>query len=106
MLSCHLDLLSFQTDPNNVGTEKLAIAAAMPHIGCKPPWPIAATDIDPELRGLVGAQNVLMVKGWSRCVAAMTILRCAYECPKFFEAGNRGKLSRAPCLLLGSHLNP
>lgn len=32
-------------------------------------------------------QHSFMVKGWSRSIAAWTILRAAFECREFFEAG-------------------
>ncbi|CAE7264845.1 unnamed protein product [Symbiodinium natans] len=82
---CLTSELRFNTDPTVPGTEMLAIAAALPHAGCKPPWPVAASEIQEDLRGLVAAQNIMMVKGWSRSVAAVTILRCAYECRQFRE---------------------
>ena len=72
------------------GVEKLAVSSMRPDLGCKPPFDIAASEIDPVCHSLLGAQSVFMVKGWSRSVCLATILLCGFESQDFAKASLLG----------------
>lgn len=52
-----------------------------------------ASEIGPELSTLLDPMGAFMVKGWSRSMAAMMVMRCAWESPEFRQAQQQRKLS-------------
>lgn len=95
------------TDSDVAGTEKLAVTHARPY------WLEKNLDIvQPEEFGAVEHTNLLaagtcfLVKGWSRTLCALGILRCAQESSEFMEVGggdgSNRKWSNRKCLPQGS----
>ncbi|CAL1130463.1 unnamed protein product [Cladocopium goreaui] len=68
----------FLTDANKVGVEKLAVSAVKPEMLTTQPVRLASFDHG----DLLGPMSVFLVKGWSRCVAAVVLLLYAYESPE------------------------
>ena len=79
-------LARFVTDANVAGTEKLAVTAPRADIGLNPDFVLDAADIDAACDGLLHPQQLVYVKGWSRAIAALTVMLCRYENPEFAEA--------------------
>ncbi|CAK9099997.1 FO synthase subunit 1 [Durusdinium trenchii] len=83
-------LQQFCTDPNKPGTEKIAVSAVKPEMLSTPPIPLDASAIH-TCHGLLSPMSTFMVKGWSRCVAAVSLLLYSYESPevlKVWESSN------------------
>ncbi|CAK9008796.1 unnamed protein product [Durusdinium trenchii] len=81
---------TFCTDPNKPGTEKIAVSAVKPEMLSTPPIPLDASAIH-TCHGLLSPMSTFMVKGWSRCVAAVSLLLYSYESPevlKVWESSN------------------
>lgn len=81
------EALRFATDPNLGGTEKLTIAK--PCSGMMGDVPkIKVTDVvsDPAFRHVIPPLSIAFVKGWTRGMAAIAIMACAYEDKAFLEA--------------------
>lgn len=88
-------VVRFRTDPDIPGVEKLAISNCRLEAGCRPTFMIPASKVAPAYgKGLLGAQQAFMVKGWSRSLAACTILLAAYESEELYAV---------PCLSLIDH---
>ncbi|CAE7233926.1 unnamed protein product, partial [Symbiodinium pilosum] len=87
LMLCELIVANgFVTDANIAGTEKLAVTAPRPDIGLSPDFVLDAADIDAACDGLLHPQQLVYVKGWSRAIAALTVMLCRYENPEFAEA--------------------
>lgn len=78
--------MRFLTNPDVPGTEKLAISSFRTEKGVKPPFPLKAEQVGYPANSLA-PQSAFMVKGWSRSMAAWTILLAAYEDKEFAEVG-------------------
>lgn len=79
-------ILRFQTDANLGGVEKLSISEMRPDFGCRPPFDMSTVEIAPECAGLLAPLGAFMVKGWTRCVCAVTCMLAAYESEEFRAA--------------------
>lgn len=77
--------LRFLSNPDRPGTEKLAITALRPEAGIVPPHNISASDIGVDA-DVLAPMNCMMVKGWSRSLAALTVMTCLWKCEKFQKA--------------------
>lgn len=86
----------FLTNPDTPGTEKLVISACRPDANICPPHTICNADICYKDKKGLAPMNLMYVKGWSRSVAALTVLVCMWQCPEFKQAG------RFICYLWGS----
>lgn len=72
--------MRFRTDPNLPGVEKLAISACLTEADCRPAFMIPAGKVSQSYgKGILGAQQAFMVKGWARSLACLTILLAAFE---------------------------
>lgn len=45
----------------------------------KPQHRISAADVAPEHHAMIAPHRCFMIKGWSRGLAALTLMACAYE---------------------------
>ena len=54
-------------------------------LGCKPRYDMSTVEIAPEYVGSLQPLSAFMVKGWTRCVCAVTIMLCAYELRSFWD---------------------
>lgn len=79
--------LRFATDPNIGATEKLTIAKPCSGMMADVPK-IQLTDVvaDPAFRHVIPPLSIAFVKGWTRGMAAIAIMACAYEDKAFLEA--------------------
>ena len=66
-------LLSFLTDPNRGGVEKITISGMRAEFGMRPLYLMDPGLISPDAEGLLPPQQLVFVKGWSRSVAALTV---------------------------------
>ena len=87
------DCLRFSTDPNNPGTEKLAVAAIEPSFLVSAPArpTLQATDIVADEgvgKDLLNPMSVFHVKGWTRSVCAITVLLHAFKDQDALKAGH------------------
>ncbi|CAJ1449087.1 unnamed protein product [Effrenium voratum] len=80
----------FLTDADVAGVEKLAVSSMRPDLGCKPPFDIAASEIDPVCHSLLGAQSVFMVKGSFATVHATVAVVAGVDDPSMLVQQNRG----------------
>ena len=78
--------LRFLTDPNLGGTEKLLVG--LPAEGMMTTRPsLSAADVSPCLQhNLINPCGLMIVKGWTRCFAAMTVMLACYENLELYEA--------------------
>ena len=85
------DVISrLQTDSSLPGVERLVISALRKEQGLKPKFEFTPEDVSQEAVGLLDPHGCFIVKGWSRALAATTILLAAYEDEAFFQAGLYG----------------
>ena len=96
-LSCLILMKGMVTDSDVAGTEKLAVTHARSY------WLEKNLDIVmPEDFGAVehmlAAGTCFLVKGWSRALCALGILRCAQESSEFMEVGMGMDLYTHTCL--------
>lgn len=70
--------LRFLTDANKAGVEKLAVSAVKPEMLSTPPIRFSSFDHG----DLLAPMSIFLVKGWSRCVAAVVLMLYAYESPE------------------------
>lgn len=83
---CSLILMkNFNTDATVAGTEYLAVTPCRPHWMEWPAHNVSHHDIGAD-SALHQPGETFVVKGWSRMVCALGIIRCAFECPEFFQA--------------------
>ena len=75
-----------KTDAAIPGVERLSISSMRPDAGCKPPFTIPPTQVGDYDDGVLWPQHAFMVKGWSRSLAAVSVMLCAYEEPSFLQA--------------------
>ncbi|CAK8992462.1 unnamed protein product [Durusdinium trenchii] len=83
-----LGLLGFLTDPDTPGVEKLVISACRPEANICPPHNITNADICCNDKRGLEPMNLMYVKGWSRSLAALTVLVCVWDCPEFKQEWN------------------
>lgn len=76
----------FLSDANLPGVEKLAISSLRPDAGIQPSHVVSCEDIGIDAR-FVPPHGVMMVKGWARSVAAVTVMLAMYENEELREAG-------------------
>ena len=79
-------LLRLTTDANLGGVEKISVSAARPQLGLSPDYDIEAAEIDPAYTDLLDPHHMCYVKGWSRAIAALSVMLCAMENSEFGEA--------------------
>ena len=102
-LSCAFWALPrFLTDPDTPGVEKLVISACRPEANICPPHNITNADICCNDKRGLEPMNLMYVKGWSRSLAALTVLVCMWDCPEFKQAGFSELVSKVDCLTAGS----
>ena len=53
----------------------------------RPPFAILAKDVNPQAANLECALSAFMVKGFTRSLAAMTVMLASWESPELREAG-------------------
>ena len=75
-----------KTNASIPGVERLSISSMRPDAGCKPPFSIPPTQVGDYDDGVLWPLHAFMVKGWSRSLAAVTVMLCAYEEPSFLQA--------------------
>ena len=75
-----------KTDASIPGVERLSISSMRPDAGCNPPFSIPPTQVGDYDDGVLWPLHAFMVKGWSRSLAAVTVMLCAYEEPSFLQA--------------------
>ena len=80
-------LRRFLTDADIPGTEKLAVSAIRPEMMTSAPVVLRTADITTSKNPSLAPMSVFLVKGWSRCVAAVTCLLFAFEERDVFQAG-------------------
>ena len=79
--------ITFLSDSNLVGVEKVAVSALRVDAGCHPKHMATMEDVFPGQRlGLIPPCGLFMVKGWARAVAAFTVMSCYFERADFREA--------------------
>ncbi|CAK8985662.1 unnamed protein product [Durusdinium trenchii] len=78
----------FLTDPDTPGVEKLVISACRPEANICPPHNITNADICCNDKRGLEPMNLMYVKGWSRSLAALTVLVCMWDCPEFKQEWN------------------
>ena len=81
-------VLRFLTDADTPGVEKLAVCSLEKVRRMRTSerlWNIDSTWIEAE-KGLAPPMAVFNVKGWSRSLAAVAIMMCAYEKEDFRKA--------------------
>lgn len=71
------------TDPNVGGVEKLTISQHQPDLAGKPPFDMSTVEVAPESTGCLPPLGCFMVKGWTRCVCALTVMLACYESEEF-----------------------
>lgn len=74
----------FVTNPDTPGAEKLCVAAVSDAWLLSPRAKFDPVDGDCSL---LEPQCTFVVKGFNRASCALAVLRCAFECPDFLEAG-------------------
>ena len=87
------------TDAGIPGVERLAASCIRPEFGLAPRFLLSTSAIRSDLSHMLAPMNVLFVKGWTRSLAAFTVLLAAYEtsdssssdsaAPSLMEAGVR-----------------
>ena len=79
--------LRFATDPNLGGVEKLSVSKPCPGMMVGVPS-LSVTDVvdDETSQGIIPPLGVLFVKGWTRGMAALAVMACAYADPEFLKA--------------------
>lgn len=80
-------LHSYTTNPDIPGTEKIVVSSLRPEIGMTPRFSFDSSDMASEYASLIPVQGVFLAKGWSRTIAAFTILLAGYERDAFWKAG-------------------
>ena len=68
----------YLTDANRAGVEKLAVSEIKPEMLTVKPASLSSFDH----QDLLHPMSVFLVKGWSRCVAAVVLLLYAYGSPE------------------------
>ena len=78
----------FMTDPTIPGVERLVVCSMQPEHGMKPKFEFEAGEVseDAVSQHWIPPHQCFLVKGWTRTVAAMTVMLAAYDCPAFFQA--------------------
>ena len=84
-LTCSSLFLRLQTDADKAGVERLAVTQPRPDIGMKPSLDILPGDVNGECSSMLPPLSAAMVKGFTRCMAAWTVILCSKECPQFLE---------------------
>ena len=84
--------MRFCTDPLRPGTEQLVVSAMPAELSASVAVSLRCSDI---IAGgtvsLLPPMSLFMVKGWSRCLAAVACMLHAYEEPEVLEAPSRGQ---------------
>ena len=82
-----LDALRFNTDASVGGVEKLCVSRPIPPMGDSRPK-LSVSDILPDgIRSDVyPPMGLLMVKGWTRCFAALCVMAHCFEEAEFYKA--------------------
>lgn len=75
LVLCH----GFQTDANLGGVEKLSVSCMRPEIGCKPRHEFQASEVNAESASLLPPLHAFMIKGYTRSLAAVTLMVAAWE---------------------------
>ena len=75
------------TDPNLGGVEKLSVSKPCPGMMVGVPS-LSMNDVvnDGASQGIIPPLGVLFVKGWTRGMAALAVMACAYADPEFLKA--------------------
>ncbi|CAE7894971.1 unnamed protein product, partial [Symbiodinium microadriaticum] len=71
--------LRLLTDAGIPGVERLAASCIRPEFGLAPRFLLSTSAIRSDLSHMLAPMNVLFVKGWTRSLAAFTVLLAAYE---------------------------
>ena len=86
MWSSILFVSRFCTDSSIPGVERLVISSLRKQHGLEPKFELTTQDISVEADQMLAPHGCFIVKGWSRALAATTILLAAYEDDAFFQA--------------------
>ena len=78
--------LRFQTNPDLGGVEKITISAPRREYNLASPFEMEPGDVGPHCTDMLAPHGLIFVKGWSRCLAALTIGLCCYQDEGFLEA--------------------
>ena len=62
------------------------ISSLRPELGMNPRFSFDGTELDPSYSSLLPIQGVFVAKGWSRTVAAFTVLLAGYQRDAFWKA--------------------
>ena len=76
----------YNTDPDIPGVEKLVVASQRPELKLAPRFRFDCSDLDKSYEALLPVHGCFLVKGWSRTLAAYTILLAGYRNPSLWEA--------------------
>ena len=76
----------FCTSADQAGTERLAISHLRRDYGLHPTHMLTASEVTETASGLVGPQGIFCVKGYTRSLAAFTVMVACRECPCIMEA--------------------
>ena len=76
----------FNTDSSVPGVERIVISSLRKQHGLEPKFELTTQDISVETDQMLAPHGCFIVKGWSRALAATTILLAAYEDDGFFQA--------------------
>lgn len=92
MFWLHLGL-RFLSDANISGAEKVTVALPPQGMMTKRPS-LTASDLQSSSADLISPLGLLMVKGWTRSVAAMSVMLACFENTDFYEAQTVFELNR------------
>ena len=77
----------YNTNPDIPGTEKIVVSSLRPEICLAPRFRFQCTDLDQNYGALLPVHGCFLVKGWSRTLAAYTILLAGFHNQEFWKAG-------------------
>ena len=101
--------MRFCTNPDRPGTEKLVVSDIHPEILTSPRVMLRCADICVDGKkhvNLLPPMSLFLVKGWSRCVAAVACLLHAYEEPEAFEVSVFSDWNCLPTDVVVTHKGP
>ena len=78
--------LRFTTNADTPGVERLAISHVRRDFGLHPSHMLTAAEVTETATSLLGPQTLFCVKGYTRSLAAFTVMVACRECPPILEA--------------------
>ena len=86
---CRMDCVfpRLQTNADHPGVERLTVTQTIREYQLHASLLVSATEIMGEPCDLTDGCSVFMIKGWTRSIAAFTVMLAAWESPEFLQAG-------------------